>query len=91
MVQFIDKNPRDFKNHMMTQHNAFFNMEFSLACSVIDEKESKNVVRKYIDLKLNDNIKKSRIRETPNLLTDVDSSTAAKKLFYHPPSLCRLF
>ena len=58
MVQFIDKNPRDFKNHMMTQHNAFFNMDFSLACSVIDEKESKNVVRKYIDLKFNDNIKK---------------------------------
>ena len=58
MVQFIDKNPMDFKNHMITQHKAFFNLELSIACSVMDEKESKSVVRQYIDLKFIDNIKK---------------------------------
>ena len=36
------------------------------------------------------NGKKSRVRETNNLSTDADSSTAAKKLFLtRPPPRCR--
>ena len=48
MVQFIDKNPSDYRNHMMTQHKAFFSIELSLACSVMDKKEGQTIIRRHI-------------------------------------------
>ena len=48
MVRFMDKNPSDFTNHMITQHKAFFSMEMSLACSLMDEKESQNIIGQHV-------------------------------------------
>ena len=43
MVHFPDQNTTDFSNHMATKHNAFFNMELSLAVSLMDENEKQIV------------------------------------------------
>ena len=66
MVQFRDKNPSDFTNHMITQHKAFFNMELSLACSLMDANESQTIVKQHVFLKSNTNIK----QEDEILLTE---------------------
>ena len=58
MVQFVDKNPSDFTNHMLTQHKAFFSMEMSLACSLMDEKESQNIIGQHVLPKSSTHIKK---------------------------------
>ena len=57
-VQLKDKNPRDFKIHMVTKHKAFFNTELSLACSVMDKKVIQNIIEQHSVFKSNDNIKK---------------------------------
>ena len=66
MVQFTDKNPSDFKNHMIYQHKALFNLELSLACSVMDEKESQNIIKQHFFMKYETNMK----QEEPVLLTE---------------------
>ena len=48
MVQFVDKNPSDFTNHMITQHKAFFSMEMFLAYALMDEKESQNIIGQHV-------------------------------------------
>ena len=58
MVQFMDKNPSDFTNHMITQHKAFYSIEMSLACSLMDEKESQNIIGQYVFPKPYTDIKK---------------------------------
>ena len=45
MVHFTDKNPTDFSNHMASKHKAFFDMELSLAVSLMDEKEKQIVIQ----------------------------------------------
>ena len=45
MVQFTDKDPSDFASHMTNQHKAFFNMELSLAVTLMNEKESRAVIK----------------------------------------------
>ena len=47
MVHFTDKNPTDFSNHMASKHKAFFDMELSLAVSLMDEKE-KQIVKQIV-------------------------------------------
>ena len=58
MVRFVDKNPSDFTNHMKTKHKALFNMELSLACSLMGEKESQNIIRQHVVLQSFTNLKK---------------------------------
>ena len=58
MVEFVDKNPTDFTNHMRTQHKAFFSMEMSLACSLMDEEESQNIIGQHVLPKSDTHIKK---------------------------------
>ena len=48
MVHFTGSNHSKFSNHMATKHKAFFNMELSLAVSLMDEKERQMVIRKQI-------------------------------------------
>ena len=45
MVHFTEENPTDFSNHMATKHKAFFNMELSLAVSVMDYEEKQKVIQ----------------------------------------------
>ena len=44
-VHFTDKNPTDFSNHMAIKHKATFNMELSLAVSLMDDKEKQKVMQ----------------------------------------------
>ena len=66
MVQFTGKNPSDFKNHMINQHKALFNVELSLACSLMDEKESQNIIKQHMFMKYKTNMK----QEDTVLLTE---------------------
>ena len=45
MVQFTDKDLTDFSSHMTNQHKAFFNMELSLAVPLMNEEESRAVIK----------------------------------------------
>ena len=48
MVQFTDKDPSDFASHMTNQHKAFFNMELSLAVTLMNGKESQAIIKQVL-------------------------------------------
>ena len=48
MVHFTDRDHSEFSNHMATKHKAFFNIELSLAVSLMDEEERQIIIRQQV-------------------------------------------
>ena len=67
MVHFTGSNHSEFSNHMASKHKAFFNMELSLAVSLMDEKERQTIVKQQVFV--NDGVE-HRKGEGEKLLTE---------------------